>query len=74
MMGQIQEIVCLAGTSETETKGRSGSTGEIDGTPDHVASLMDLRHLKHAEVAEHLQTYRGRVVPRVDNVKDFNGN
>ena len=31
---------------------------------------MDLCHLKHSELAEHLQNYQGRVVLRGDSVKD----
>ena len=34
---------------------------------------MDLCHLKNAELAKHLQKYKGRVVLRGDNVKDEEG-
>ena len=34
---------------------------------------MDLCYLKHSELAEHLQKYKGRVVLRGDNVKDDTG-
>ena len=36
----------------------------------HFATLMDLCHLKHEQLAEHLQTNQCRVVLRGDNVKD----
>ena len=36
----------------------------------HFASLMDLRHLKHAKLATHRLKYKGRVVFRVTNAKD----
>ena len=35
-----------------------------------AATWMDLWQLKRSELAEHLQTYEGRVVLRRDNVKD----
>ena len=31
---------------------------------------MDFSHLKHSKLARHLQTYKGRLVLREDNVKD----
>ena len=34
---------------------------------------MDLCHLKHSELAEDFQTYKGRVVFRGDTVKDESG-
>ena len=36
----------------------------------HFASLVDLCHLKHAELAQHLQRYKVTVVLWEDNVKD----
>ena len=36
----------------------------------HLATLMDLSHLKHSELAEYLQKYRGRVALRGEDVKD----
>ena len=39
-----------------------------------VNGLLSLEaRLKHLELAEHLQTYRDRVVQRIDNVKDDTG-
>ena len=43
------------------------------GAKVHFASLMDICHLKNAELeTEHIK-YKGRVVPRGDNVKDESG-
>ena len=42
-------------------------------TPVHFATSMDLCHQKQQEMAEHLQTHEGRVVPRGDNVKHGSG-
>ena len=39
----------------------------------HFASLMDIRHLKNAELEAKHQKYKGRVVLRGDNVKDDSG-
>ena len=39
----------------------------------YFTSLMDLCHLKHAELAKHHQQHRGRFVHWEDNVKDDNG-
>ena len=39
----------------------------------HFGKLMDLCHLKHAELAPELQKYKGRVVFRGDQVKDETG-
>ena len=41
-----------------------------DGQTVHFAKLMDFCHLKNAEVAKHVQKYKGQVVLRGDNVKD----
>ena len=40
-----------------------------DGKTVHFANLMDLCHLKNAELAKHLQKYKERVALRGDNVK-----
>ena len=39
----------------------------------HFASLMDLCHLKNAELEQKFQRYKGRVVLRGDSVKDDSG-
>ena len=44
-----------------------------EGRKVHFASLMDLSHLKNAELETKHQTYNGRVVFRGDIVKDDSG-
>ena len=39
-------------------------------TSVHFTTSMDLCHLNHSELAEHLQNYQGRVVFRGDSVRD----
>ena len=39
----------------------------------HFATLMDICHLKNAELEPKLQKYKGRVVVRGDIVKDDSG-
>ena len=43
------------------------------GTKVHFASLMDICHLKNAELEAKHQNYKGRVVLRGDIVKDDSG-
>ena len=43
------------------------------GATVHFASLMDISHLKNAELEAKHQKYRGRVVLRGDIVKDDSG-
>ena len=43
------------------------------GTTVHFASLMDICHLKNAELEAKHQKYKGRVVLRGDIVKDDSG-
>ena len=44
-----------------------------DGKTVHFVNLMDLCRLKNAELAKHLQKYKGRVVLLEDTVKDEEG-
>ena len=39
----------------------------------HFSNMVDLCHLKNAELGKHLQKNEGRVVLREDNVKDEEG-
>ena len=48
-------------------------TAKKEGKTIHFANLVDLCHLKNAELARHLQSCKGRVVLREDNVKDEGG-
>ena len=59
------------------TKVRSKSEvideARMKGAKFHCASLMDICHLKNAELETKHQTYKGRVVLRGDIVKDDSG-
>ena len=44
-----------------------------EGRTVHFGHLMDLCHLKHAELSKEHQKYKGRVVFRGDAVKDESG-
>ena len=45
----------------------------MSGATVHSASLMDICHLKNAELEAKHQKYKGRVVLRGDTVKDDSG-
>ena len=45
----------------------------MSGATVHFASLMDICHLKNAELDAKHQKYKGRVVLRGDIVKDYSG-
>ena len=47
--------------------------GSTTGAKVHFASLMDICHLKNAELETEHQKYKGRVVLRGDIVKDDSG-
>ena len=59
------------------TKGKSKKEaideGRTSGATVHFASLMDICHLKNAELEAKHQKYTGRLVLRGDNVKDNSG-
>ena len=46
---------------------------KTSGATVHFASLMDICHLKNAELEAKHQKYKGRVVLRGDIVKDDSG-
>ena len=46
---------------------------KTSGAKVHFASLMDICHLKNAEMEAKHQKYKGRVVLRGDIVKDDSG-
>ena len=58
---------------ETQTKKEVIEEAKRQNKSVHFGSLMELCHLKHAELEEHLQSYKGRVVFRGDMVKDETG-
>ena len=57
----------------TKSKTEVARQANKGGKTVHFANLMDLCHLKNAELAKHHQKYKGRVVLREDNVKDEEG-
>ena len=59
----------------TKVKSKKGVIDKVpkEGRTDHVATLMNLCQLKHSELEQQFQTYRGRVVLRGDDVKDDSG-
>ena len=46
---------------------------KMSGATFHFASLMDICHLKNAELETKHQKYKGRIVPRGDTVKTIQG-
>ena len=53
-----------------KSKGEVTREAQANNTNVHIATLMDLCHLEHLKLTEHLQKYNGSVVIRGDNVKD----
>ena len=60
---------------QTEVRNKKEVIGEArnKGRQVHLASLMDLWHLKNSELEPQYQKYNGRVVFRGDIVKDDSG-
>ena len=56
--GQLETFTSL-GLQASHTQVRSGSKANKDVRSAHFASLMDLCHLKHSELAKQLQKYIG---------------
>ena len=50
----------LPAWSDSEVLAKADVIPEAQKTV-HFETLMDFSHLKHSELAEHLQTYKGRV-------------
>ena len=71
-MGKARENTSLAvGASEEQKGGYSGHSKKSKKI--HVATLMDICHLKNSELEPQFQKYKGRVVLRGDIVKDDSG-
>ena len=71
-MGKLEKILAwnltkVRSTSEVIDEART------KGAKVHFASLMDICHLKNAELEAKHQKYKGRVVLRGDIVKDDSG-
>ena len=60
-------------TTEVRNKSEVIDEAMTKGTKVHFASLMDIYHLKNAELEAKHQKYNGRVVLRGDIVKDDSG-
>ena len=60
------------GESQEHEGGYSRST-KWHNKKVHFATLMDMCHLKNAELEQKIQKYKGRVVVRGDIVKDDSG-
>ena len=59
--------------TKVKSKKRVIDEARTSGTTVHFASLMDICHLKNAELEAKHQKYKGRVVLRGDIVKDKSG-
>ena len=71
-MGKIGEISAWDLT-KVRSKKEVIDEARTTGTKVHFASLMDICHLKNAELEAKHQKYKGRVVLRGDIVKDNSG-
>ena len=70
--GKLEKIPAW---DKTKVRNKSDVIDEArkEGTKVHFASLMDICHLKNAELETKHQKYKGRVVLRGDIVKDDSG-
>ena len=59
--------------TNVRSKSKVIDEARTNGAKVHVASLMDICHLKNAELEAKHQKYKGRVVLRSDIVKDDSG-
>ena len=67
--GKVFAPGCASRTGARRTQAEARTTG----AKVHFVSLMDICHLKNAELEEKHQKYKGRVVLRGDIVKDNSG-
>ena len=70
--GKLEKISAWNLTKD-ESKKRVIDEARTSGATVHFASLMDICHLKNAELEAKHQKYKGRVVLRGDIVKDDSG-
>ena len=71
-MGKIGEISAW-NLTKARSKKEVIDEARKKGATVHFASLMDICHLKNAELEAKHQKYKGRVVLRGDIVKDDSG-
>ena len=67
-MGKFRKVASVTIFHGEEQKG--GHSGSTERNKIHSATLMDICHLKNAELESKLQKYKGRVVLRDHIVKD----
>ena len=72
---EIEKLEKIPAWDLTKVRNKSEVIDEArkEGRKVHVASLMDIWHLKNAELEAKHQKYKGRVVLRGDIVKDDSG-
>ena len=70
---QILQKISVWNLTKVTSKSEVIDEARTSGAKVHFASLMDICHLKNAELAAKHQKYRGRVVLRGDIVKDDSG-
>ena len=65
----------ISGWNLTKVRNKSEVIDEArtSGATVHFASLMDIRHMKNAELEAKHKKYKGRVVLRGDIVEDDSG-
>ena len=71
-MGKIEKISAW-NLTKVRSKKEVNDEAKTSGAKVHFASLMDICHLKNAELEAKHQKYKGRVVFRGDIVKDDSG-
>ena len=71
-MGKMEKI-SVWNLTKVRSKKQVIDKARMSGATVHFASLMDICHLKNAELEAKHQKYKGRVVLRGDFVKDFSG-
>ena len=72
-MGEIGENFGVGNLTKVKSKKQVIDEARTSGATVHFASLMDICHLKNAELEAKHQTFQGRVVLRGDTVKDNSG-
>ena len=71
-MGKMEKITAW-NLTKVRSKKQVIDEARTSGATVHFASLMDICHLKNAELEAKHQKYKGRVVLRGDIVKDDSG-
>ena len=69
-MGEARKVASWAIDPGKEQKKEVIQEAQKEHITVHVASLMDICHLKNAELEPKYQRYKGRVVLQGDTIKD----